>query len=268
MHGGMGFFNQAQAKLGGLGVYAFARWWMSAIDGQVLFYDRTVDPSDVNFDGPNVYIFWHEYILAPFFSRGHCNIAMLISRHRDAEWLAQAARHMGFETIRGSTQRGGESALREMLRQHRQMNLAITPDGPRGPRRWLSPGCIFVAAKQGIPIVPFGIGYDRPWRMHTWDRFALPRPYSRLRVIVGPRLWFPAEMDRDEISLQRERVEGILNRLTCEAEHWAASGERREQQQPIRVQSMPWEIRSGGMQQQPVPDVPRILSLPSWRQTA
>jgi lysophospholipid acyltransferase (LPLAT)-like uncharacterized protein len=223
----MSDLRKLQAKLGGLGIYAAVRHWMSTLDYQALFYERAVDPSAPDFRGPVIYIFWHEYIPTPFYLRPHSNIAMLISRHRDAEWLSQAARHMGFQTVRGSTQRGGEAALRELARKGRNMNLAITPDGPRGPRRQLAAGCVYLASRLQLPLVAFGVGYHRPWRTPTWDRFAVPRPYSPVRIIISPRLPLPPDLDRDGLEYYRQRVERLLNHLTDEAEVWAASGQRR-----------------------------------------
>ena len=102
-----------------------------------------------------------------------------LSRHRDAEILSHAAHHLGFEFVRGSTNRGGVAALRELLAKSRTMHLTITPDGPRGPRRQLAPGCVYLASKLGLPLVVMGYGYDRPWRVRSaWDQFAIPRPYS------------------------------------------------------------------------------------------
>ena len=110
---------------------------MDTLDYRVLFYDPDVDPASPRCRGQKIYIFWHEYILFPFAMRGNCNLAMLLSRHRDAEVLSYAARLMGFDFVRGSTNRGGVAALRQLLEKSRQMHLAITPDGPRGPRRQL-----------------------------------------------------------------------------------------------------------------------------------
>ena len=126
-------------------VYKFAallgatavRAWMDTLDYRVLFYDPDVDPASPRCRGQKIYIFWHEYILFPFAMRGNCNLAMLLSRHRDAEVLSYAARLMGFDFVRGSTNRGGVAALRQLLEKSRQMHLTITPDGPRGPRRQL-----------------------------------------------------------------------------------------------------------------------------------
>jgi len=235
----MGRWKQWQGKLGGLAVYSFVRQWMSTLDYKALMYDPTVDPASENFQPSMIFVFWHEYIPCPFYLRPHCNIAMLLSRHRDADWLSEAARHMGFSTVRGSTRRGGDQALRELARASRRMNLAITPDGPRGPRRTLAPGCIFLASKLNLPLVPFGIGYDRPWRMPTWDHFALPRPYSRARLVVGPRLHIPADLDRDGLEWHRQQMETTLNQLTTEAELWAESGHRRRGQISGGAQAKP-----------------------------
>ena len=118
-------------RLGGLSLSLLTRCWMSTLDYQAYFHDEQVDPAHPHFAGQAIYLFWHEYIPFPFYLRGHCNIAMLLSRHADAEWLSVAARHMGFQTIRGSTNRGGTVALRQLLRASRRMLLTITPDGPR-----------------------------------------------------------------------------------------------------------------------------------------
>jgi lysophospholipid acyltransferase (LPLAT)-like uncharacterized protein len=110
---------------------------MGTLDYRVDYSDPAIDPAFCGCTGQRIYVFWHEYLLFPLYLRGHCNLTMLVSRHRDAEILSRVARHMGFEFVRGSTQRGGTAALRELLRKSRQTNLAITPDGPRGgrPRR-------------------------------------------------------------------------------------------------------------------------------------
>ncbi len=123
---------------------------------------------------------------------------MLLSRHRDAEILSYAAHHMGFEFVRGSTNRGGVAALRELLAKSRSMHLTITPDGPRGPRRRLAPGCVYLASKLGLPLVVMGFGYDRPWRVRSaWDQFAMPRPGSRARAVVSGEIFIPPDLDRD-----------------------------------------------------------------------
>jgi len=219
--------------LGGLLATAAVRHWMATLDYRVAYYDPSIDPAYPECQGQKIYIFWHEYILFPFFHRGHCNVAMLVSWHQDAEILRHAARHMGFDVVRGSSRRGGTIALRQLLDKSRRMHLAITPDGPRGPRRRLSPGPAYLASKLGLPIVAMGFGYHRPWRAPTWDRFALPRPGSRARAILSPPLYVPPELDREGLEHFRGRIEVLLNRLTEEAESWAETNTRKVGQQPI-----------------------------------
>ncbi|HEX7446975.1 MAG TPA: lysophospholipid acyltransferase family protein [Pirellulales bacterium] len=221
-------------KLGGLLGATAIRGWMSTLDYRVAYYEPTVDPVHPDYHGQKIYIFWHEYILFPLVMRGHCNLAMLLSRHGDAEILSRTAYHLGFECVRGSTRRGGVAALRELFAKSRHMNLTITPDGPKGPRRVLAPGPVFLASKLGLPLVLLGLGYDRPWRVPSWDRFALPRPGSRARAVVSPALHLPRELDRHGLEHYRLEVERLLNRLTLEAEAWAEAGTHKLCEQPAR----------------------------------
>ncbi len=199
------------------------RLWMRTLDYQCAFYDPTVDLADPRCRGQKIFIFWHEHLLAPLYLRGHCNMAMLMSRHRDADILSELCHRMGFDFVRGSTFAGGTAALLELLRRSQTMSLAITPDGPRGPRRCMSQGAIYLASKSGMPLVPMGLGFDRPWRAGSWDRFAVPRPGSRARGVLGPAITIPPQLDRAGLEHYRLRLETLLNRLTLEAEAWAQS---------------------------------------------
>jgi lysophospholipid acyltransferase (LPLAT)-like uncharacterized protein len=213
-------------KLGGLAAAKGIQAWTNTLDSRAVFYDRSVDPVQ-GVGGPRIYIFWHEYILGPLHHRGHCHLSMLLSQHRDADILARVGYHLGVGCIRGSTYRGGTKAIWEMFERSRQQHLAITPDGPRGPRRQLAPGPIYLASRLGLPLVVMGVGFDRPWRMPTWDRFAVPRPFSRVRGVIGPAMHLPPDLDRAEMEHYRQRVERLLNCLTTEAEAWAAAGSRK-----------------------------------------
>jgi lysophospholipid acyltransferase (LPLAT)-like uncharacterized protein len=216
---------------------------MSTLEYKSSFYDPAVDPVDPRYSGQKIYIFWHEYILFPLYLRGNNNLVMLLSQHRDAEFLSRTAHHMGFECVRGSTYRGGAAALRELMEKSRGRNLTITPDGPRGPRRTLAQGPIYLASKLGLPIVAMGFGYDRPWRMRSWDQFAVPKPYSRARAVVSPAMHLPSNLDRDGIEHYRRHVETMLNRLTVEAEAWAESGTRKVNEVEVRRERSPDRVR-------------------------
>jgi hypothetical protein len=88
----------------------------------------------------------------------------------------------------------------------------------------LAQGPIYLSSKLRMPLVAMGFGYNAPWRLPTWDRFALPKPYSRARAVVSPAMVIPADLDRAGVEHYRLRVEHLLNRLTCEAEAWAEAG--------------------------------------------
>jgi hypothetical protein len=226
--------KQLLTQFAGLFGATLVRRWMSTLEYKAAYYDPAVDPVNPACDGQKMYVFWHEYMLCPLYLRGHCKLTMLLSMHRDADILAYIAGHLGFESIRGSSSRGGAKAMRELMRISRRMNLCTGPDGPRGPRRTLAQGPIYLASRLGLPLVVMGLGYDRPWRLKTWDRFAIPRPGSRARMIPSPPLNIPRKLDRDGIEHYRLRVEALLNRLTLEAEAWAESGTHKFEETPVR----------------------------------
>ena len=217
-------------QFGGLLGSAAVRWWMGTLDYKVAYYDRTIDPVFPECRGQKIYIFWHEYILFPLYLRGHCNLAMLLSRHRDAEMLSPCGASLGFRVrarLDESRRRGGDS--RNCWHRAATMHLTITPDGPRGPRRRLAPGCVYLASKLELPLVVMGYGYDRPWRVHSaWDRFAIPRPHSRARAVPSGEIFVPPNLDRERArTLPPADRGGLLNRLTAEAEAWAEAGTRK-----------------------------------------
>ncbi len=251
--------NQFAINFGGLMASAAVRRWMGSLEYKCAYYDESVDPVKPTYSGQKIYIFWHEYILFPLYLRGNCNLTMLLSRHHDADILTRTAYHMGFAFVRGSSYRGGMTSLRELVRRSRTMNLTITPDGPRGPRRVLAPGAVFLASKLGLPIVAMGFGYNRPWRLNTWDRHAVPRPGTRARAVVSPEIHVPPELDREGIEHYRRQVDRLLNRLTLEAEAWAESGTRKVEEVPLRREPIWRNLRY---------DEPHTLTSPHFKQTA
>ncbi|MBX3434166.1 MAG: lysophospholipid acyltransferase family protein [Pirellulales bacterium] len=210
-------------RFAGFAAATAIRSWMSTLDYRGHFFDPAVDLIHTA-ERSRIYVLWHEYLLLPLYLRGNTNLSMLLSKHRDADVLARVASHMGFHCVRGSTYNGATSALMELARRGRQMHIAITPDGPRGPRRTLAQGAIFLASRLQLPIVPLGFGLERPWRARSWDRFAVPRPFTRARAMVGPEIWIAPGLDRAQLELRRQQVERLLNDLTTHAEAWADNG--------------------------------------------
>jgi lysophospholipid acyltransferase (LPLAT)-like uncharacterized protein len=212
-------------KTAGLLATVLIRNWMELVDFKAAFHDPEVDPAFGNKNQRFLLLFWHEYILCPLFLRRNSNVTMMLSQHGDAEIVSQIAALAGMKCVRGSSFRGGVSAAKQFLELQSQNIFAITPDGPRGPRRIMATGPVFLASKLQMPIVLLGIGYDRPWRIKSWDRFAVPRPFSRGRFIVSPQLSIPDGLDKEGLEFHQKRMETLLNKLTDEAESWAASGE-------------------------------------------
>jgi lysophospholipid acyltransferase (LPLAT)-like uncharacterized protein len=206
--------------VGVVGAWAIRRW-IATLRYEYRPIGPNVDPHRPDLDRRYIYAFWHETMLLPAYQYGRSDIWVLISQHADGQMIADVSRRLGFQLVRGSTTRGGAEAVRQMLRLGRGGHLAITPDGPRGPRRRVQPGLVYLAARTGMPIIPIGIGFDRPWRMGSWDRFALPRPFSRAVCVTTEPIIVPPDVEKDALEVYRERVERTLLDATTMAEQWA-----------------------------------------------
>ena len=220
---------RAAARLGAWAV----RGWMGTLRFEYRPLGPDLDPRRPGFAGRYVYAFWHEHILLPAYLYGRPNIHVLISQHADGQLIAGITERLGFGSVRGSTTRGGVEAVRRLLHSGRDGHVAVTPDGPRGPRQRIQPGTIYLASRLGLPVVPFGVGFDRPWRMKSWDCFAVPRPFSRAVLVTAEPIRVPEDADRDTLEHYRRRAEDSLNYLTELAERWAA-GEAADESIPFR----------------------------------
>ncbi len=144
-----------------------------------------------------IYAVYHGQLLPAVGTQGHLEIGILSSRHRDAEIILQVAQRFGFKGFRGSTTRGGSKALLEMLRESKERPLAVTPDGPRGPYGSVKEGVIQLAKGSGRSILPVAIAASRAWRMGSWDRFMIPKPFARLVLVVGRPMQVPEDTPKD-----------------------------------------------------------------------
>jgi lysophospholipid acyltransferase (LPLAT)-like uncharacterized protein len=180
-----------------------------------------VEPTRPGMAQQYIYALWHENMVLPFYHYARPDISVLVSQHADGQLLAEVCRHLRVGVVRGSSTRGGIQAVRRLLRLGRTNHLALTPDGPRGPRRRVQQGLVYLAARIGLPIVAMGIGYDRPWRLQSWDRFAVPRPGTLATTVTDTPIVVPPELDRENLEKYRNLVERELIRLTEIAETWA-----------------------------------------------
>lgn len=166
---------------------------------------------------PVVFVLWHGRLLPCTYYHRQQKLATLISQHRDGEYITRIVGRWGFEVVRGSSSRGGAQALRQIVRTLRRGTaMAITPDGPRGPREVMKPGALIAAQMAGVPIIPVAAGTPSAWWFGGWDRFLVPKPFARIRMEYGEPFHIPREATEREIEEEFcpevERRLGVLMR--------------------------------------------------------
>lgn len=169
-------------------------------------------------DRPTLITFWHNRILAitltflrhyPYgFRKG---VVVLTSPSKDGRLLAEVARGFGMEAIFGSNNKQPLQAISRSANIAKEgKDLAITPDGPRGPLYYLNPGVVFLSQKENIPILPVHAHFSRCIRLKSWDQFRIPLPFSRIDVRIGPYEWVSETKDEASFEIERQRIEKIL----------------------------------------------------------
>ena len=166
--------------------------------------------------------FWHSRILMVSYLYKGWGGAVLVSKSKDGEIMTQVLKRQGHETIRGSTSRHGVQAMAKLIKALKAdiRPGVVVPDGPRGPRFRVQPGVITLAQKTGYPIVPISYSAKRLKVFNSWDRFILPRPFSKGRVIYGAPISVPSDLDGKARELYREKLEDELNRITRTVDHY------------------------------------------------
>jgi lysophospholipid acyltransferase (LPLAT)-like uncharacterized protein len=141
----------------------------------------------------------------------------LISASRDGDLVSILIERSGYGTIRGSSSRKGVSALRQLVDTLTGgSNVLLTPDGPRGPVYEASQGAVFLAQKTGAPVVPIHMEYSSCWRLKSWDRFIVPRPFAGLRAIFGAPIYVESTTDTEQFEAERLRVQNAMMSLVEE----------------------------------------------------
>jgi lysophospholipid acyltransferase (LPLAT)-like uncharacterized protein len=171
---------------------------------------------------PFLLAFWHRHLLLMRYAYRGRRMNVLVSRSRDGELIARVLAHLGISTVRGSSSRGGAVGLRELLRAARSgSDIAITPDGPRGPLREVQPGVVLAAAASGLPLVPVAMAATRRAELYTWDRMPVPLPGSRVEVVYGEPLRVPRDARPEEWA---PRIGAALDAVERRAEEIAGHG--------------------------------------------
>ncbi len=161
-----------------------------------------------------IFVFWHGRILmATYFWRNR-RIVVMTSRSREGDYIARLIRLFGYGAARGSSSRGGRRALVEMIRElRRDTDVAFTIDGPRGPRYVAKPGAAWLAAKTGDAVLPFHISCRHRWVLSSWDRFQIPKPFTRVLVLIGAPIYVRPEANEQELDEAQQLIQQSLDDL-------------------------------------------------------
>jgi lysophospholipid acyltransferase (LPLAT)-like uncharacterized protein len=154
---------------------------------------------------PVILVLWHGRLLPLGFIHRGQDVVGLASRSADGEYIARVLQRWGFEVVRGSSSGGGDIAFRQLIRVvHGGRSVAVTPDGPRGPREKFKPGVIQLARITGAPLVPVAIAASRAWWFVGWDRFMVPKPFARLAVKYGDPITVARDADPATLAAHAE----------------------------------------------------------------
>lgn len=140
--------------------------------------------------------------------------AALISPSRDGALLADLVERFDYEVVRGSSSRQGASAVRQLAEVIASgRDVVMTPDGPRGPAYELGRGIVFLAQQSGAAVVSINLEYSSCWRLKTWDRFILPKPFSTVRVTFAPPHRVAPTATEEEFERERARLQCAMMEL-------------------------------------------------------
>ena len=146
-----------------------------------------------------IFAIWHAQLLLFVKTHRNTGVRLLISGHGDGQLIAGIVERMGLRKVSGSSTRGGGAAMKVLVEVADDgRGVVITPDGPRGPAYRFRPGAVYLASRTGLPVVPVYARFDRYWELGTWDRFILPKPFSRCVIQTHEEFAIPAGIEREE----------------------------------------------------------------------
>jgi lysophospholipid acyltransferase (LPLAT)-like uncharacterized protein len=171
---------------------------------------------------PQIFCFWHQCVLPCSLYFRWSRAVILISRSFDGELITRILRMFGFDAVRGSSSRAGREGLLGLKRVIENGSPAIfTADGPRGPIYETKMGPIKLAQLSGAPIGVFHLQPERAWVMNSWDRFLIPRPFTRIVVSWAQGVTVPADLAPDQLELKRQELNAAIERARIRAlEHF------------------------------------------------
>lgn len=191
-------------------------WRFKIVKGKDVYERLLADPS------PSLPALWHNrifigasFLVRKYHRRGR-RLGMLASASRDGDLIAELGRAWGLDVVRGSSTRGGRSAMLGLLRSIRSgASPVVIPDGPVGPVYELKDGILFLSQSSKKPIVPLGFAADRAWRLRSWDRLIIPKPFARVAVAYGEPRVVPAESEgKEPRAAARRYIKEAMDEMT------------------------------------------------------
>jgi lysophospholipid acyltransferase (LPLAT)-like uncharacterized protein len=164
-----------------------------------------------------VYVLWHNSLMLPLRHPICQGTTALISPGKDGDFAVGVLSRFGIAAVRGSTSRRAAKALLSFREGRPALRYVVTPDGPRGPRYSFRSGCVWMASQLGYPIVPIGIAATRAWHLRSWDRFRIPKPFSRVEMVFGEPIVLSRALRRSEVLALSPSVEAALATVAAQA---------------------------------------------------
>lgn len=163
--------------------------------------------------------FWHGTMLVPWYLFREFNMTALVSKSKDGELLSRVLNKWNYKVVRGSSRDGGKEAFNTMVEKAKaNQPICITPDGPTGPPFKMKAGTVVAAKRSGLPIVLTGVYYTKSIRLNSWDKFEIPKPFSRVKFVFSEPIYIDSDLEREEVSRTITDCENRLNNLQKEAE--------------------------------------------------
>jgi lysophospholipid acyltransferase (LPLAT)-like uncharacterized protein len=166
-----------------------------------------------------IYSFWHRAVFASAWLWRKTGIAVMVSRSFDGEYIARTIEKLGFVAVRGSSSRGGATALLGLKTQLKQGNLVVfTIDGPRGPKFVAKPGPVLLSQATALPMAAFYVALSDAWVLNTWDALMIPKPFSKVLVRFSAKLQVPQDANDAQLVEYHQKLQAVLDRVTRFAE--------------------------------------------------
>ena len=165
-----------------------------------------------------VFAFWHGTMLAPWYQLKKYQPSAIVSKSKDGDILVNILQRWGYEVERGSSSKSGKEVLEKLVEKAKQnRNITITPDGPRGPEKIMKPGAVIIAKKANVPLVLVGVNYDKKRILKSWDKFEVPKFFSKVKIIYSDPIEINQQLDYDATDTKIKEIGKRLNEIQEEA---------------------------------------------------